>query len=461
MDAILAQPGYSGSFSAFVAPCPQMAQPDSLNGPAFEPLTRRVTARRRGKLFLAGIITLAATATGLYWVAAPDPERALFFDLWRTRHLLVAGASIWVAGLLTVAAVGRKAAFIWMTVSIMAICTLALLEVPGLLGVVDYPKIFGRSHDALGGRAIPHLDIKGHTSQDLASLLPTPPPPIPFHYRADQRGFRNPMDRDAADIYLLGDSVVVAGLVPIGETVSQRIEASLSRSTMTIALIAIGVQKERDLFVAADLPLKGRLVLHFVFEGNDLLDSNFYRTSRPKAEHDPGLLDGSLTNQLLLSLQASTSRKRTSRGAIGMIDDVPHAFAWLANSWRNLEDELAYIEQVILELRTRVERRGGHYALVFVPAKIRVLGDLCHWPENSPVVDYRTELNPMRASLSLWAKEMEIPLLDLTDSLRRSQAAGEHPWFTADTHPNGEGHRVMAEQILDWKTVKKWSNEHR
>ena len=157
----------------------------------------------------------------------------------------------------------------------MAGLALAVLDAAGLLGLIDYPAVVLGVSNELGTEPIPRSDIRGVTYQDMDRDRSEP---IPFRYRTDRRGFRNRTDRDEADIYLLGDSILVAGLIPEEETIASRLEAEAGRSVMNIALIGIGPQRERDLLLHAGLPLEDRRVLHFIFEGNDLGDSKAYRS---------------------------------------------------------------------------------------------------------------------------------------------------------------------------------------
>jgi hypothetical protein len=48
-----------------------------------------------------------------------------------------------------------------------------------------------------------------------------------FAYKSDRNGFRNVIDRDAADIYLLGESILVAGLVPFDKIITSRLEKAM------------------------------------------------------------------------------------------------------------------------------------------------------------------------------------------------------------------------------------------
>src|SRR5262249_34727263 len=130
-----------------------------------------------------------------------------------------------------------------------------------------------------GAPAAPTLDVRGTTFEDTALAWGLPAAPIAFRFQTDRRGYRNALDREGGDVYLLGDSCLVAALLPFEETLCGRLEAALARPVVHLALIGIGVYQEAALRDADDVPLEGRLVLHFVFEGNDQADSAKYRAA--------------------------------------------------------------------------------------------------------------------------------------------------------------------------------------
>ena len=162
------------------------------------------------------------------------------------------------------------------------VITLGMIELVGLTGIVSFPRAFGQVRgETWQDRVVPNLDIKGRTYQDLTYDSRIPTEPIEFHYVTDRHGFRNGNDRSEADIYLVGDSILVAGLLPFDETIAALVEKDLKLRTMNVAIAGLAVQEERDLFKAAKLPLQNHLVLHFVYEGNDLQDSARYRNRIP------------------------------------------------------------------------------------------------------------------------------------------------------------------------------------
>lgn len=273
------------------------------------------------------------------------------------------------------------------------------------------------------------------------------------------RGFRNDKDRDAADIYLVGDSILVAGLVPFENTVTSRLEQNLGRPVMNISLIGLSVQAERDLLIEANPPLKDRFVVHFVFEGNDPLDSRAYRRrkeTKDGAVSETGWKNRSPTYNLLMKLQALTepvnplAARRT-----GYIGDQPYGFLWVAEMVRGTEEEFPHILAALADTRKFVEAGGGHYAVVVVPEKYRVLAPLCRWPDGSDLSDYQSNLSPLSGVVIDWCKHEGVPVFDLMGPLQKAAQDGRIPWFQGDTHLNENGHRAAADAIAEWIKTQK------
>jgi len=379
-----------------------------------------------------------------------------FFGLWRTRHVAV--------GLLLVAA-GAAFAFprtdrrVRRRAGAAALGLLGawiLLEILGAT-LISWPEVFAGSElSQMGTVAVPHLDVRGVAHEDLATSWGYATTPIPFRFRTDGRGFRNEVDRDAADVYLVGDSILVAGLLPWEATLAAQLEQRLGRPVMNVALVGLSPQAERKLLVESGLPLRGRLVLHFLFEGNDLLDSRSWRLRRADSAADPGPTRGLLIQELVVKLQKLTQPHPAYAAAhTGRIGGEDYLFGWLEPSFRGLEDELPEIAGSLEGFRRDVETAGGEYAVVLVPATIRVLGPLCTFAPGSDLADYRRHCGPLPEYLRGWAERSGTPYLDLTPALEESARHGAIPWFRGDTHWNATGHRVAAEAIAGWSFVRE------
>lgn len=411
--------------------------------------------RRRRGILVAGALLAAGSAALLVATAEDDASGQRFFGLWRTRHFLAACGLLWLSASCFLAARPRRLALLrfWLATT-LCVAGLALAEVLGFLGIVDYDRVFGTHYDALGARAVPNLDLRGETFYDLSRAWRYPSEPVPFHYKTDRYGYRNHIDRESTDIVLLGDSILVAGLLPFEETVTARLEQKLGRSCMSIALIDMSPQEEAIHFRDARLPMRDRLLLHFVFEGNDLLDSADFRANGG-AETETPWSQRTLSYLALLALQRSTtSRRPAEHSKIGTIGGERYLFPWTRQSFEGLEGEVTPILDCILGLRDEVAASGGAYGVVLVPSKIRVLGPLCAWPPESSLHDWESHMSPFPAELIRRCAATGIPVLDLTEPLSAAAHAGRIPYFALDSHPNSAGHEIMADAIRKWDLVR-------
>lgn len=414
---------------------------------------------RRRQIALAALLALAC----ILWLVAtrdPSPDVRRWFGLWRTRHVLVSLALAWatIAVLLRSVSLRALARGLLATFSV-ALCWL-LLEVAGIVGVVSYPRVFGQDHgEPLGSQPLPNAHVRGQTTGDIAAGWGVAAEPVDFDFRTDRRGFRNAEDREAADVYLLGDSILVAGLLPFEDTVTARLEKDLGRPVMSIALIGLSPQAERDLFRRAQVPVRGRLVLQLIFEDNDLVDSETFRRRQTGAPEPSrvSLADRSLSHNLELWILSHTQPIHPVAARFtGEIGGRPYYFAYARSAMRGHDGELPFIGAALAELRDEVVRQGGRYGVVLVPSKLRVLGPLCRWPPGSELGDYASQLSPLPGFLGQWSREVGVPFLDATEFFAARAASGEVPFFAADTHPNAAGHAALEQALSQWSALRDW-----
>lgn len=441
---------HRGSASSLDRLDPEVYAASSLFPPTHSMKQNRL---RTMKIFPAILGLLAV----LLLILTADPtaeEGRKLFGLWHFRHF-GPSVALWIAaGAAFAASRSRAALLTYVFTGILAIVTIGLLEIPGLSGWVSYPQLMGNRWSVriptleLGTTPTPNLDVHGETFMDTATSWGMTQQPIPFHFRTDHRGFRNPEDLEGADVYLVGDSMVVGALVPFDETVTGRLRSILGRTVMNVAIIATGPEQQQEFFRSANLPVTDHLVLQFVFEGNDLTDTASFRAR--KAGHGPEpipLKKRSFSYNLMLALQRWTQpvagQARTQSCTIA---DQIYTFGWIAGSHRRFEDQIQPLLSSLSTFGREIEDAGGHYAVVFIPSKLRAMKDFCEWPEETILRD-PTHIGPLRDAVLAWGKESGIPVVDLTDALRDATAQGTPPWFWGDTHWNETGHRVAAEVV--------------
>lgn len=420
---------------------------------------RRSGSEAMGKgLFIAGLAALAGAVIVLYFGAdstPTTPSSRRLFGLWRLRHVLSALGLIVMAVCFWRAMQSREKAISFGLSTFMVVALMGLLEGLGAIGVLSWPKLFAPRADgpnSIATKRLPHVDVSGMTRQDLASGWGMPNDPIPFRYKTDRHGFRNDIDRATADVILLGDSIVLGGLVDSRRTVSAVLETRAKRPVMQAALIGISPQAEHEMLWDAGLEVKNRRVIQFIFEGNDLLDSRSDKERKAKIEN---VQSGSLVDQIWIMLTRLTDHQKDVAGLnVCTIDDKYYAFAWLRNSFAEVEDEMKNITLALEKFRLEVEKKSGRFAIVYVPSKFRVLADRCTFPTNSKLANIAQHLSPFRDVMQEWSRQSGIAVLDLTEPLKASVTAGHIPWFWGDTHWNEIGHSVAADALNKWKFMQ-------
>lgn len=412
----------------------------------------------RQRMFIAvlGLALFAFACAFLRISAEPaGPDEPLrLFGLWRLRHvaifLLVGGTGL---SLLLYAA--SRATLLYLTIVVATLSVLmASLEAAGRAGIVDWVAILSPKAgdlDDLATKAVPYRQAEGVTYQDTAFRLGLESPAIPFSFSADRHGFRNPEDRDSADIILLGDSMLVGALVDAEKTVSARLDALLPDSVMQVALIGIGLQQQHHLLRDSGIDVSGRTVVQFVFEGNDLLDSRTHRNAgQAPTDQPPNSLFFGLWN---IATRATGRSDDPASFDSCRIDDTLYTFLWTDRSFKDHLSEIGPVKEAISAFAEEMAQRGANFHLVYVPTKFRVLADLCSFPDGSRLGNIPDHLSPLREDMRSWAQDAGIDLLDLTIPLQAAARAGSIPWFWGDTHWNEIGHTVVADHLAQWPAL--------
>jgi hypothetical protein len=100
-----------------------------------------------------------------------------------------------------------------------------------------------------------------------------------WHHKTDWMGFRNPVDRTAADVVLLGDSMVYGHGVEETSTVRHYLEQALGRPVANLGMQAAGIHQEYQVLKRFGVPLAPSHVFLF-FLVNDIFDLTAALTDR-------------------------------------------------------------------------------------------------------------------------------------------------------------------------------------
>ncbi len=393
------------------------------------------------------ILLAAGSVAALVLSASEFVSEDKLFGVWRLRHVIVAAGLLMLAIALTCLVSGRGAWLGFWASVIPAGVLLVAMELAGRAGLVDWAALLSprpAQGKAVGWTLQPGISVRGQTGQDIAARLGLPHDPIPFDFHADSYGFRNG-DEPVGDIVFLGDSIILGAAVPVDETIAEVVEDTLGKPVMQAALLGLSIQGQHDMLRSSGLPLKGKTVVQFLFEGNDLLDSRAYRSQSDTPAPAGGASLGRLVWERLVTLTNPAARYYSCT-----IGDQDVAFLWTRRSFDGVEDEVTEITDAIRAYRQELRREGADYALVLVPTKYRVLESQCTFPPGSPIANPAANLSALPAELSRFADAQAIRFIDLTPSLMAAAQQGTLPWFWGDTHWSSAGHAVAGKQVADW-----------
>lgn len=367
---------------------------------------------------------------------------------------------------------------------------LGVLELPALLGWIDYGKIVSPPESVLFTRVKPWqrpssrydpellfihrpgLHFRGETLGDLVGWLRIATSRrYTVDVRYDSNGFRNERDLRAAPIVAIGDSFVEAGLVASEELVTTRLARTFDVDVANLGQGAYGPQQELIVLRRYGMPLRPSVVLWFFFEGNDLLDVHrfvdFQNDPSKGLRPSPTFADRSLARNALRTLEwiSTPTLERDSPEAVrrscrlrSRDETIYFAYAGEPVTPRD-EAALEVVHASLLEARRLAEDGGARFLLVYVPTKFRVYREECVFPADGYGRIWQPNDLPPR--IATWARQNGIAYLDTTPALAAAAARGELVHFADDGHWNGEAHRVAAEAIAESLRREGWDDEIR
>ena len=420
----------------------------------------RNTARRLWVLIAGVLAVLSAGMWILTFDGSSAPGMAVlggYRDRWFLINLILSYLTV-MAGVLAVVGPKRSTVFKLIAINIGIIFVFGALELAAAAGLVDYSHvILGASarpreiDDRLRHAGRPGVRTEGDAIPDLASWLGAPAEPVPYVFETDRYGLRNPVDKEDPRVVCLGDSILVAGLLPVESTVTEQLERILGVSVLNVGEVGYGPQEELIRFGMTGLDEDARLFVHFIFEGNDLSDSYQWRQWRNRSLKSQWPRSGLVKSLLRLLDMPRRAAGRRRTGVFGAAGSSPETVYFLYDKAHiDSESEWPHLREALLTARDDIESHGGRYAVVLVPAKLTVLHPFCAWPPESELDDPARWESALRSDLAKLCAQEDIPYLDLTNALRAVARTGRLPYFANDTHLNEQGHEAMAEALAPW-----------
>jgi hypothetical protein len=364
-------------------------------------------------------------------------------------------------------------------VTLSIVLALAALELAAAARLVHWEVVFavvaGEPQDYvpdgdLGFRHTPNARWVGRPRSDIETAWGLPASRsdrITITY--DARGYRNPTPLVRADIVLIGDSYVEGKYVSDDETVAAVLQERLGRPVANLGVAGYGTTQELRVLATDALRLEPKVVLWFFFEGNDLYNDDLFditmqawRDGRaPTLTGAHGWWRRSLVRNLHDRLRVALGRLVPRHYPyVGTVTAGPRrgqtVLFWPETApWTEFERRRWERARRTLDEGARLTRdRGVRLLLVYVPTKFRVYRDHVAVPPQSAMSDWN--LWPLPGMFADFCRARGVACLDLTPVLRESVRRGGMPHAVADSHWSPEGHRLVAEALLDRLRMLGW-----
>lgn len=284
-------------------------------------------------------------------------------------------------------------------------------------------------------------------------------------FQTDFEGFRNSVDRNKAELIFIGDSFTEAGNMPEHETFVMRSARTLDLRARNLGRASHGPSEEIILLRKYGLKCQPRLVVWQFCENNDLDEEikfrNWNDSGRPPVSFQHGMSRiaawkrRSPTHFLFKRLrrQESWPFNGTFRDAQGKTH--PMFFSGPPDEsirptghpgWPLMAETLGKGAELLSE-------REIELIVLLIPMKIRVMGPYVkfseftrkYFPSNWDLLPEET----LAWSLKQRCKILDIPFIDATTGLKEHAASGTMVYLPLDSHLSSEGHRVVAELIVE------------
>jgi hypothetical protein len=352
------------------------------------------------------------------------------------------------------------------------IFTVALIEFPALIDVLDYRTLIGPTHawwaPNIFDPELLHVH-RAHAHQagaslggDAASLFQIPRAdmtPYQWDVKYDQNGFRNQLDLKSADTVVIGDSFV-EGLTVRNEQLMTSILAQLRGEVVAnLGQSAYGPLEELVVLKRYGLPLRPRTVVWMFFEGNDLQDVMGYRQAMRDTPNFWGaFVARSFTRSALYEVRYLISppakRPGAQRSAVLQTPNGEQASVYFIYPSKPLtKEEFTALDDTVDTLANAYRlsaAQGARLVFVFVPSKFRVLRPFCSFPPESECGNWVPNNMSDRLENAAASISPDIGYLDLTPRLVDAVKKGILPYYPDDEHWSPEGHRIAADAVNEY-----------
>jgi lysophospholipase L1-like esterase len=327
-----------------------------------------------------------------------------------------------------------------------------LLPLELQIALEDSPETRGVAHAHIGNLPRPNGTLDIRTSD------------FEITYSTDAHGFNNPDPWPAtADIVAIGDSLTFGYGVAPEEAWPALIDRDLPDATLiNLGLIGAGPQQYLRIYETFGVQLEPKILLIGFFVANDFWDAEMFDEWQKSGADDNYMVwrdfgrrtddQTAFTRKALRGLYlynwARFIRQSYRNWRAGEPKDLQLADgSHLKLRPDHLADMTAYIEpgnpifDLTLDALERINAlatsHGTHVIVVLQPGKEETYLPLLDGSATDPGA-------PLRAAL----EARGIEYLDLLPVFREHARAGARLFFETDGHPNAEGYRLTAEEVL-------------
>lgn len=358
----------------------------------------------------------------------------------------------------------------FLAVSLAIAFAVVLVEIPALLGVLDYRVVLGTLGDEPWRNPANRLDpVLLHVHQPHRRYQSTQGGDIsfyfnleetadyPFDVQTDANGFRNPQDLEQADVIVVGDSFIEAATVPADQMLTSVLAKDLGKTVANLGQLWYGPQQELEVLKRYGLPMQPSVCVWAFFEGNDLSDYRRYEDIHARWPQFSRSLHGFKQRLFVRNfshaafhLVGRPDDRESGERIKGMCSQSGNPMYFYYRSQPLSEDDFQTLQQVktiFMNAWRLCQEQDVRFVVAMVPTKYRVYRDVCQFSDRSIYRFWQPNKLPDLLRETLAEISPEIGFIDLTEPLQQATRQGVQTYFPDDTHWTSAGNEVAARAI--------------
>lgn len=349
-----------------------------------------------------------------------------------------------------------------------------------------------------------YVKEKGKVPRDLVKkglLDPAQNPDLlkynTIEYRIDKNGFINPHDISEPDIVFIGDSFTFGTGIIQPKGLLLQLEEETGLNILSIAVPAIGPQREEWLLNNIALPLKPKAVIWFFFSGNDIYEAQRVENYKMQnIQNYAQLYNQQLARRIItldliseyIKKDSSTNKKRKRNqnnylpGFI-LSNDTKQELLWFSPKYfKRLSLKKTFLDnhrgwqitkEVLLRVSENLKNHNIKFLVVYIPSKpevylpyvdkdLKLFQDYLTHPnkreynKQSKMISNRLwqesleNRNNLEEIINIFCESEHISCLSLKPQLEELAAQGKLGFLSADTHWNEIGQSTAVQPLAQW-----------